>query len=146
MKVNLPKPQEVTLSNGLRVLLIEDRKAPSFSMQLVVLTGGLADAPGKSGQALMTAALVREGTVSLTSREIAERIDALGSTLTANSSTSAATSTVSTSGLIENFDRTLTVFADVVRKPKFAPAELETLKSRLLAQLQVANSQPGFMA
>ena len=34
----------------------------------------------------------------------------------------------------------------MVRKPKFAPAELETLKSRLLAQLQVANSQPGFMA
>lgn len=146
LKLNLPKPQEVKLSNGLRVLLIEDHKAPSFTMQLVVLTGGLADAPGKSGQSLMTAALLREGTASLTSREIAERIDALGSTLTANSTTSAATSTVSTSGLIENFDRTLDIFADVVRNPKFTPAELETLKSRLLAQLQVANSQPNFLA
>ena len=146
LKLNLPKPQEAKLSNGLRVLLIEDHKAPSFTMQLVVLTGGLVDAPGKSGQALMTAALLREGTASLASREIAERIDALGSTLTANSSTSAATSTVSTSGLIENFDRTLDIFADVVRNPKFATTELETLKSRLLAQLRVANSQPNFLA
>src|SRR5689334_915316 len=146
LKVNLAKPQEAKLSNGLRVLLIENHKAPSFTMQLVVLTGGLVDAPGKSGQALMTAALLREGTASLTSREISERIDALGSTLAANSSTSAATSTVTSSGLIENFDRTLDIFADVVRNPKFTPPELETLKSRLLAQLQVANSQPSFMA
>lgn len=146
LKVNLPKPQEAKLSNGLRVLLIEDHKAPSFTMQLVVLAGGLADAPGKSGQALMTAALLREGTTSRTSREISERIDALGSTLVANSSTSAATSTVNTSGLIENFDRTLEIFADVVRNPKFTPAEVETLKSRVLAQLQVANSQPNFLA
>ena len=146
LKVTLPKPQETKLSNGLRVLLIEDHKAPSFTMQLVVLAGGLADAPGKSGQALMTAALLREGTASLTSREIAERIDALGSTLVANSSTSAATSTVTSSGLIDNFDRTLAVFTDVVRNPKFAPAEVEALKSRLLAQLQVAHSQPNFLA
>ena len=49
LRVLLPKPQETTLSNGLRVALLEDHKLPTFSMQLIVRGGGLADPPTSAG-------------------------------------------------------------------------------------------------
>ena len=38
LKVNLPKAQEATLSNGLRVVLLENRRVPTFTMQMVFLS------------------------------------------------------------------------------------------------------------
>src|ERR1051325_238875 len=43
LKINLPKSQETTLKNGLRVVVIEYHKVPTFTMQMVILSGGLAD-------------------------------------------------------------------------------------------------------
>ena len=39
LKVNLPKAQEATLNNGLRVVVLESHKVPTFNMQMVVLSG-----------------------------------------------------------------------------------------------------------
>ncbi|MGH8184972.1 MAG: hypothetical protein ACREUC_00300, partial [Steroidobacteraceae bacterium] len=49
LRVTLPKPQEATLSNGLRVALLEDHKVPTFSLQLLLAGGGLADPADKRG-------------------------------------------------------------------------------------------------
>ena len=51
LRVQLPKPQETVLSNGLRVSLLEDHKLPTFSMQLWFNGGGLADPADKRGPA-----------------------------------------------------------------------------------------------
>jgi hypothetical protein len=48
LKVNLPKGQEATLSNGLRVIVLENHRVPTFTMQMVVLSGGLSDPAGLS--------------------------------------------------------------------------------------------------
>jgi len=53
---------------------------------------------------------------------------------------------VSTSGLIENLDQTLDIFADVVRNPTFPAGEVEKFKARTLAQLQFQRSVPQFLA
>src|SRR6185503_583868 len=42
LQVKLPKAQETTLPNGLRVVLLEDHKVPTVTMQMVVLSGGLS--------------------------------------------------------------------------------------------------------
>src|SRR5687768_7481803 len=47
LRVQLPKPQEAVLANGLRVSLLEDHKLPTISMQLWFNGGGLADPPEK---------------------------------------------------------------------------------------------------
>src|SRR6185369_5354799 len=39
LKINLPKSQERTLKNGLRVVVIENHKVPTFTMQMVILSG-----------------------------------------------------------------------------------------------------------
>ncbi|HEX5882957.1 MAG TPA: pitrilysin family protein [Pyrinomonadaceae bacterium] len=146
LKVKLPRAEEATLKNGLRVVLLPSHKVPTFNMQMVVLSGGLADKAEYRGLASFTASLLREGTTERSSREIAEQVDALGATLTANSGLSSLTSTVSTSGLVENLDQVLDLFADVVRNPVFPQAEVEKYKTRTLAQLQFQRSIPQFLA
>jgi zinc protease len=146
LKVNLPKAQEATLANGLRVVVLESHKVPTFNMQMVVLSGGLSDAADYHGLASFTAATVRDGTSRRSSKDIAEQIDALGGTLTSNSGLSSLTSTVAASGLIESLDQTLDIFADVIRNPTFPAGEVEKYKARTLAQLQFQRSNPQFLA
>jgi len=146
LKVNLPKAEEATLPNGLRVILLRSTKVPTFNMQLVVMSGGLADRADYHGLASSTATLLREGTTHRSSKEIAEQTDALGTTLAATSGLASLTSTVTTSGLVENLDQTLDIFADVIRNPSFPQAEVDKYKTRTLAQLQFQRSNPQFLA
>src|SRR6185436_17679665 len=98
------------------------------------------------GLSSYTASLLREGTTKRSSKDIAEQVDALGATLTATSGLSSMTSTVTTSGLVENMDQTLELFADVVRNPTFPQTEVDKYKTRTLAQLQFQRSIPQFLA
>jgi zinc protease len=146
LKVKLPRAQETTLSNGLRVVLLESHKVPTFNLQMVVLSGGLSDKADYRGLASSTAALLREGTTKRSSKDIAEQVDALGATLTANSGLSTMTTNVSANGLVENLEPTLDLFADVVKHPTFPQAEVDKYKTRILNQLQLQRSFPQFLA
>jgi hypothetical protein len=67
LKVKLPRAEEATLPNGLQVVLLRSTKVPTFNMQMVVLTGGLADPADYRGLAGFTASLLREGTAKRSS-------------------------------------------------------------------------------
>src|SRR5512138_1563037 len=69
LRVKLPKAEEASLPNRLRVVLLRNTKVPTFSMQMVVLSGGLVDKADYHGLATFTAALLREGTTKRSSRE-----------------------------------------------------------------------------
>ena len=146
LRVKLPRAEEASLPNGLRVVLLQTSKVPTFNMQMVILSGGLADRADYHGLASFTATLMREGTAKRSSKEIAEQTDALGTTLVSGSGLSSLISTVSTSGLVENIDQTLDIFADVIRNPVFPQAEVDKYKSRTLDQLRLQRSSPQFLA
>jgi len=146
LKVKLPRAEEAKLPNGLQIVLLPSTKVPTFNMQMVFLTGGVSDPADYHGLASFTAGLLREGTAKRSTKEIAEQADALGSTLTTTSGLSSLTSVVSAGGLVENFDQTLDLFADVIRNPTFPQTELDRYKTRTLFQLQQQRSIPRFLA
>ena len=146
LRVKLPRPQEAVLSNGLRIYLLEDRKLPTFNLYFVVKGGGLADPPEKRGVAMVTASLLREGTKERTSREIAEQLATLGSSMSASASPSSGESGVSVSGLSDKLDETLAIAADVLLNPAFPQAELDKFKARFASQLEYQRSMPSFIA
>lgn len=146
LKVKLPKPQETTLKNGLRVVLLESHRVPTFSMEMVVLSGGLSDPADMRGLAGATAALLREGTAKHTSKEISEQLDTIGATLAATSGLSSFTTNVTASGLVENLDQVLDLFAEVIRTPKFPTEEVEKYKSRTISGQQLLRAQAQFLA
>jgi zinc protease len=146
LKVKLPKAFETKLSNGLQVIVLEQHKLPTFNMQMIVLSGGLTDAEDQHGAAQFTASLLREGTRTRNSKQIAEQADSLGATLGANSGLSSTDSRVLASGLTDNFDQIMELFADVILNPSFPADEFNKLKTRSLAQLRQQRSNPGFLA
>jgi predicted Zn-dependent peptidase len=145
LRIQLPKPIEAQLSNGVRVVLIEDHKLPTLFAQLAITNRGDGlDPADEHGLARATAAQLREGTATRTGQQLAEELDALGGTLSATTST--LDTNLSISGLSENTDALLSIFADVLLHPTFPQEELERYKARLLSQLQQQRAQPGFMA
>ena len=146
LRVKLPRSQEFTLSNGVRVVLLRNDKVPTFTMQMVILSGGMNDSATSVGTAQFTSGLLREGTKTRSSKQIAEQIDSLAGTLGANSGLSTITSTVTASGLIENLDPILDLFADIILNPTFPAEEFDKLKSRTAANLRSQRSNPGFLA
>ena len=146
LKVKFPKAYESTLSNGLRVVALESHKIPTFSMSMIIQSGGLSDPAEQIGAAQLTASLLREGTKTRNSKQIAEQVDMLGAGLFANAGMFSPTSIVSTSGLTENFDKIMELFADVILNPSFPADEFNKLKQRSLAGLRQQRSNPGFLA
>jgi predicted Zn-dependent peptidase len=146
LKVKLPKGQEATLPNGLRVILLENHRVPTFTMQMVVLSGGLSDPANYHGLSSFTAALSREGTKTRKSKDIAEQTDTIGATLTAGSSLSSFTSNITTSGLVDNLDQALDLFADVILNPTYPQEEVDKYKARQLQQMMFQRSIPQFLA
>jgi predicted Zn-dependent peptidase len=146
LKVKLPTAKEATLSNGLRVVLLESHRVPTITMQMVVLSGGLSDPADYHGLATFTAALLREGTATRKSKDVAEQMETLGATLNAGAGLSSFTSNMTTFGLVENLDPMLEIFADVIRNPAFPQEEVDKYKTRQLQQLQFQRSIPQFLA
>jgi zinc protease len=146
LKVAMPKAYETEIGNGLRVIVLENHKLPTFAMQMVVMSGGLSDPAGQPGAAQYAAAMLREGTKTRSSKQIAEAVESLGATLNANSGLSSPISVITAGGLIENFDQIMGLFADVILNPSFPADDLNKLKTRATAQLRAQRSQPGFLA
>ncbi len=146
LKVKLPKPFETKLKNGLRVMVLEDHKLPTFTMSMVLLSGGLADPADSLGAASYTASLLREGTKTRDSKQIAEQVDSLGASLFASASLTSLNTNVTASGLVENYDQIMELFADVLLNPSFPADEFNKYKTRQLAAIRQQRSLPGFLA
>ena len=146
LKVTLPKAYETKLASGMQVIVLENHKLPTFAMQMVILSGGFADPAGQEGAAQYVATMLREGTKTRSSKQIAEAVDSLGASLNAGASLSSLTSNISASGLTDQFDPIMELFADVILNPTFPKEEFDKLKTRGIAQLRLARSQPNFLA
>ena len=83
LKVKLPHPVEVTLPNGLTVLVLEQHRLPTVYYSLWIKSGALSDPKDAPGLASFTADLLREGTAKRNSTQIATELDELGATFDA---------------------------------------------------------------
>jgi zinc protease len=147
LQVKLPKPVEATLPNGLTVLILEDHRFPVVTTTLNISGAGPIFEPAdKPGLANITAQMLREGTKTRSSRQLAEEIERIGATLNANSGYGSSAATLNASGLSDNFDQWFGLLTDVLLNPTFPAEELTKLKARLKTQLVQQRSQPGFLA
>lgn len=147
LKVNLPKPVETTLDNGISVLIMEDRRFPIVTVQLQIYgAGGLYDPANLPGLADATASMLREGTKTRTSKKLAEDVDRLGSSLNAYAGFGSSAAGISASGLSDNFGEWFELMTDILLNPTFPPDELDKYRTRLKVQLKQQRSRPSFVA
>jgi predicted Zn-dependent peptidase len=146
LRVVIPKPVEAKLQNGLKVLILEDHRFPTVSVQLHIAgAGALFEPPDLPGLADVTAQMLREGTKERTSRQLAEEIERLGATIGAGSGFGSTEMVLSASGLSENFDGWFGLTVDVLLNPTFPAEELARLKQQLQAYLRQQRSAPNFL-
>jgi zinc protease len=147
LKVTLPKPQTAALPNGLQVMVIEDRRAPQVTVQMVIRgAGGYYDPADHIGLAQFTAANIREGTATRTSPEIAEFLERIAATVNVNAGMSSEEATLTASSLREHFEQVLGLAAEMVLSPAFPDQELTRYKAQTRAQLMQQRAQPNFLA
>ncbi|MDQ2900838.1 MAG: insulinase family protein, partial [Acidobacteriota bacterium] len=146
LRVKLPKPIETKLDNGLTVLILEDHRLPNVTLQFLINGAGPLDEPAdRPGLASTTAQMLREGTATRQSKQIAEESDRLGATVFASSGFGSPEAVVSASGLSDNFDQWFALATDVLLHPSFPAGELNKLKQRQLVSLRQQRSSPAFL-
>ena len=141
LPIKLPKPIEAKLKNGLTVLILEDHRAPFINLQLHIGgAGALFEPAAMAGLANSTAQMLREGTRTRGSLQLAEEIDRLGASIGASASFGAPDAVFSASGLSENFDAWFQLAVEMLLQPSFPADELEKMKQRMRAQLREQRS------
>jgi zinc protease len=142
--VTVPKPVERTLSNGLRVIVVEHHATPLVAAQLLVKNGGEVDPANLSGLADMTAELLTKGTKTRTAPQIAQEIEALGGQLNSGAGWDASRATVNV--LAAKAEPAMAILADVVRNPAFQDEEIERLRQQYIDSISLDMNNPGTLA
>ena len=147
LKVTLPRATEATLSNGLTVLIMENHRLPLISLQYNLSgTGPIFEPSNFPGLAGITAQMLREGTTTKSSVQIAEQIDQLGASIAAASGFGSAVTVLNASGLSDNFDQWFAVANDILLNPTFPADELDRIKQRMKTQLRQQRANPNFLS
>ena len=139
--LKLPPVQKSTLSNGLRVWVVEQHEVPLVQVNMIIRAGSAADPQGKYGVASMTSNMLDEGAGGKSALELADAIEFLGAQLTTTSTFDYSAVRLSTP--VTNLDEALPLMADVVLRPTFPAAELERLRKERLTRLLQARDDPA---
>ena len=144
MPFNISPTYTTTLDNGLKVVIASDKRLPLVSYRLAFLSGDAHDPRGQIGVMSAMASMLTEGTVTYSSRELAEKIERLGASISA--STSEDFTVVAASALSMYSSEILGLLAEVVFRPTFPETELDLFKRNALENLKFQRSQPNFLA
>src|ERR1700724_3466984 len=108
-QVKVPEPTSFTLSNGMRIFLLEDHELPLVRGLALVHTGNLFDPPDKKGLSELTASIFRSGGIkSKTGDQIDEELENIAASV--ESSMEETSASLSFSALKETSDRVLEIF------------------------------------
>lgn len=143
-RLELPRPTRFRLASGIEVLVIERHTLPMAAIDVVWPIGATQDPAGRFGLANLTADLLDEGTVKLSSSELARRLEGLGTRLETFSSWDATGVAMLT--LTRHLDRSLDLLAEVLAAPAFDAKELERSRARRVTALLERRDVAGQVA
>lgn len=139
--LKFPTQQHATLSNGTKVVLAERHDIPVVQMSYEFRSGYAADPAGKPGMASFTMGLLDEGAGNLDALAFADRAQTLGANLGASAGLDS--SSVYLSALKQNLDPSVTLFADMLRAPRFDQADIERVRGQWIAGIKQEKANPN---
>jgi zinc protease len=147
LKITLPRAQEVALSNGAHLMVLEDHRVPSISFEILIIgAGGYYDPPDLPGLADTTASLMDEGTTTRASEQISQALDTMAASVSITANEGSQIATVSGSALSDQLDDVLALASDILQHPKFADEEIARYKAQATAALEEQRTDPNFLA
>jgi predicted Zn-dependent peptidase len=127
--VNIKKPQTFVMSNGLKVMIVENHKLPKVSFSLSLDNAPYAEG-NKKGVDELTSSMIGNGSKKLAKDAFNEEIDFLGADLNFNSQGAYA------STLSKYSKRILELMAEGALHPNFTQEEFDKEKAKLLEGLK----------
>ena len=136
-----PVPEKRTLSNGMKLYLIEDHELPLFRIRGLIKTGDIYDPAEKVGLSSIFASVMRTGgTVSREPDALNEELESMAASVEVGMSREYGTINLST--LAEDIDKGLEIFADVLMNPAFREDKLELRKQQSIERIRRRNDNP----
>ncbi len=137
----VPKYSELTLSNGLRVILVEDNRQPMIDFGMVFKVGSSSDSARFSGRALIACDMLKEGTQSFPGEKLKSAVDSTGGVI----ETFAVRDALLIRGnfLARDMNFALKVLSDMVTRPQFREKDLNGLKRRAISRFMRGESIAG---
>jgi zinc protease len=141
-EVKIPQPTEVTLSNGMRVFLLEDHELPLISGLAMIHTGNLFDPADKKGLSEVMAEVLRAGgTKSKTGDQLDEELENIAASVESGMDETSAN--MSFNALKENADQVLAIFKDVLANPEFRQDKIDLTLQQLRSGIARRNDDAG---
>lgn len=127
--IKIGKPTTFTLSNGLKVLIVENHKLPRVSFSLRLDNAPYAEGD-KKGVADMTSSMIGSGTTKISKDAFNEEVDLLGASINFSADGAYASS------LSKYAARVLELMADGALNPNFTQVEFDKQKAKMIEGLK----------
>ena len=127
--INLEKPNEFKLKNGITVMVVENNKLPRVSYQLSIDNRPYKEGD-KAGVSSLLSSMLGNGTTSIPKDKFNEEVDFLGANISFGSSGGFG------SGLVKYADRIVELMADATINPLLTEEEFQKEKDKLIENLK----------
>ncbi|MFA6873633.1 MAG: insulinase family protein, partial [Bacteroidaceae bacterium] len=138
----VPRPEQMVMKNGIPLKVIREGAQEVVRLDIIIGAGRWNQT--QSLQALFTTRMLREGTKSLLSAEIAERLDYYGSWL--DLSTTMQHSVLSLYTLSKHFPDTLAIIEQLLKEPTFPEEQLDLVLRNNRQQFLINREKVNFLS
>jgi len=140
--LQIPQVKKITLDNGLRIYLIQNRALPLLNASVRINCGSHLDPPDKIGLAEITGSVLRTGgTKKWSGDDIDEKLEAVGASVETYIGLENGGASVNV--LSEYTDLGLEVLAEVLRNPVFEQDKIDLEKVQERTSIARRNDDPG---
>ena len=125
--IKIPEIKQVTLSNGMKLFLLEDHELPLINVSVRIRTGSVYEPADKIGLASITGQVMRTGgTKTKTGDEIDEILERIAASVETNIGKNSGSASMSV--LKKDLDAGLAILADVLMNPEFGEDKIDLAK------------------
>ncbi len=140
----LPTPQNFSLPNGMQVTMVPYGSVPKVTISAVMRVGNVNEADDKVWLADLTGNMMKEGTTTRTSEQVAQEAASMGGRVSIGVGEDEARGGIDV--LSEFGPKAVALLADVLQHPALPESEIARLKADLLRQLTIQKTQPQMLA
>jgi zinc protease len=142
--VTVPQVWTSSLSNGLKILGIQQNELPLIQYSIVIDGGHISEDLSKAGISNLVASLMNEGTKNKTPEQLEDAILLLGASIRISSGNEDITVDVST--LTKNFEKTIALVEEMLLEPRWDEEQFGLAKSRIINTLKRNQASPDYLA
>ena len=142
--IAFPRVSRTEVGRGLELNVAEWHQLPIVYARLVIRSGTATDPSNRPGLADLIGQMLKEGTRTRSSAEIAEEVAFLGADFWVESDEE--TVTLGMRALSEHLDQMMELMSDVAINPAFRNDELDKLRRRERNRLRLALQDPNYLA